>query len=485
MTTERITRNYLYNLLYQMLAIITPLITTPIVSRNLGVRNIGIYEYTMAVTQYFILFGCAGLNLYGQREIAYCRNNPQVRTKMFWELIILRFVMVTLSMVIFYGSMITFSQYSRYYRILLISVAASIFDISWLYQGMENFRITVMRGVIIKLLGIVLILVFVRSEHDLIIYYLCCVIPLVLGNISLWLSVKKLIHRPSINFNNSFRHLKPTLGMFLPQIAISVYALLDKTMIGLLVGTDAEAEVGYFSQSEKVIKVSLMIVTAMGGVMLPRIANLFTDGKEDQIIKLIQRSLRFVICLAVFMIVGLIGTSSGFVFWFFGNGYEKVASLICLISPIILLMGLSNVIGMQYLLPTKHQKEFIIAVICGVIVNFLLNLVLIVPLQSFGASIATIVAELSIVVAMLIFTRETIRVSYLLRISGKYVFSGVITFTAIWWLGQMLTTSPLAILFQVILGSSLYFGVLLLLRDELLLEVTKVLPKIKTEKRVV
>lgn len=464
MSKKSITENYLYNLAYQLLAIIAPLVTTPYVSRVLGVANIGIYEYTVSITNYFILFGCLGLNIYGQREIAYHQDDMEYRSKIFWELFTLRTIMIFISIISFLISVVVFSKYSIYYMILIINIFSSIFDSSWLFQGMENFKVTVTRNFISKLLGILLIFVLVRSEADLWLYFMCQSLPLLLGNMSMWVRVSKLVGRPLISFTNSLRHLKPALEMFVPQIAISIYTLLDKSMLGLL--TDNIAEVGYYGQAEKIIKLTLTIVTSMGIVMLPRIASHFANNDSKEIKYHINRSLKLVYFLAFPMIFGLIGISRGFVPWFFGEGYAKVAPLMNIISPIILLIGLSNVIGVQYLLPTKHQKEFTLSVIYGSAVNFILNLVLIIKFQAYGTSIATVCAELVVTVTQFYFVRREISFLESFKNGIRYFFAGIVMFTVVVLLGKVSHISVSSTLVQIVVGGGIYLGILFLIRDK-------------------
>ena len=473
MSKKSITENYLYNLAYQLLAIIAPLVTTPYVSRVLGVANIGIYEYTVTITNFFILFGSLGLNLYGQREIAYHQDNSEYRSKIFWELFTLRAIMILISIILFLISVVLFSKYSIYYMILLINILSSIFDSSWLFQGMENFKVTVTRNFISKLLGILLVFVLVRSESDLWLYFMCLSFPLLLGNMSMWVRVSKLVGRPVISVSNSLRHIRLTLEMFIPQIAISIYTLLDKSMLGLM--TDNIAEVGYYGQAEKIIKLTLTIVTAMGIVMLPRIASHFANNDTKEIKYHINRSLKLVYFLAFPMIFGLIGISSGFVPWFFGDGYAKVVPLMIIISPIILLIGLSNVIGVQYLLPTKHQKEFARSVIYGSVVNFFLNLVLIMKFQAYGTSIATVCGELVVTVTQFYFVRHDISFLENFKSGIRYLFSAIVMFVVVVLLGKVLKLSFISTMIQIVVGGSIYIGILFLIRDKFISNIISII----------
>mgnify|MGYP000445933840 FL=1 len=170
MAKKSITKNYIYNVAYQILITILPLITTPYVSRVLNAEAIGIYSYTISITTYFILFGSLGVALYGQREIAYYQTDKMKRSKIFWEINILRFVTMTIAMVIYYFIYVRQGEYKIYYEILLIELLANCLDISWFFRGIEEFKKTVIRNSIVKLIFAVCIFIFVKSPNDLIKY---------------------------------------------------------------------------------------------------------------------------------------------------------------------------------------------------------------------------------------------------------------------------------------------------------------------------
>ena len=315
MKKKSIAKNYIYNLIYQMLTIFLPLITTPYLSRVLGAEQIGIYGYTCSIVTYFILFGTLGINMYGQREIAYLQNSKEKSSKTFWELIIIRSFTLIISIILFFIVYASGGEYSLYYKILMIQLVANIFDISWLFQGIEEFDKTVIRNLIVKLLSLVLIFTCVRSYDDLWIYFLIYALAEFIGNVSIWFYVPKYINRVSIKELELRRHIRPVLSLFLPQIAIQIYTVLDKTMIGAILND--MTEVGYYEQSQKIIKILLTIITSLGTVMMPRIAKCYAEGKNEEIKKYMYKTFRFVFMLSFPLIFGIISVSKDFVPLFF------------------------------------------------------------------------------------------------------------------------------------------------------------------------
>ena len=289
---NKVAKNYIYNLIYQILILIVPLITTPYVSRVLGAKGVGIFSYTNSIVQYFILFGCIGLNLYGQREIAYVQHDKEKRNKTFWELLILRIITVSISLILFFCTLATHGQYSYVFIIMSLDILASMVDISWFFQGIEDFEKIVLRNFVIKITGVILIFLFVKSSDDLRLYVLCHSGTLILGNLSMWFYLPKLVGKVALKKLEIKKHVKPTIILFLPQIATSVYTVLDKTMIGYLTGI--EEEVAYYEQGQKMVKIVLAFITSLGTVMLPRVANLFKLKEMKKIKQYLSKSFRFI-----------------------------------------------------------------------------------------------------------------------------------------------------------------------------------------------
>lgn len=165
METKSVKKNYLYNLVYQVLVLILPIITTPYISRTLGAENVGIYSFTISIVTYFTLLGSLGVSLYGQREIAYARENKSKRKKIFLEIIIFRFITMAIAMLVYYFVFVQNNEYQEYYQILLLYLVAAAFDISWFFQGMEEFKKTVTRNVIVRLVSVCCIFIFVKTRR--------------------------------------------------------------------------------------------------------------------------------------------------------------------------------------------------------------------------------------------------------------------------------------------------------------------------------
>lgn len=459
-------KNFVYNTLYQILLLITPLIITPYISRVIGAAGIGVYSYAQSFATYFVLIGAVGTNLYGQREIAYVQNDSVKRTEVFWEITIFRIITVFLCTIVYYLIFGLHGKYPAVYKILTLEVLAAAFDISWFFMGMENFRLTVIRNTVIKLCGIIMVFLFVKTPDDVPLYTFCLTLPVFIGNISLWFGVKKyLVKLSSLVVFEIFKHIKPIFILFLPQIATEVYTVLDKTMIGVL-GSDI-AQVGYYTQAQKIVKIILSLVTSLGTVMLPMMSAAFSQGKDEQIQKNIKAAFRFVLMLAMALFFGLIGIAEQFVPVFFGEGYDQVIPLIIVISPILMIIGISNVIGKQYLLPTKQQKAYTISIMTGAGINFLLNIILIPFCDAIGASIATLIAEITVTCVQIWYVRKQIPLGECFKPLGKYFVLGAVMFLVIREIGRTLPDGVISLTGMILAGIVTYMLELVITKDEM------------------
>lgn len=465
---QSIVKNYLYNLSYQLLILILPLITTPYVSRVLKSDGVGTFSYTNSIVQYFILFGAIGLNLYGQREIAYVQSNKTLYSKVFHEILITRIITISISVIIYYYLLCQNNKYAFIFTIQILDIIASIFDVSWLFQGLEDFKRVVIRNFIIKLLGVVLVFLCVKTKDDLTLYVFLNSITLFLGNFSMWVYLPKVVEKIKFDNLSLKRHIMPAIALFIPQIATSLYTMLDKTMIGFMTGN--ESEVGYYEQSQKIIKVVLTLVTSLGLVMLPRIAKTFAEDDKNQINEYMSKTFKFVFLLATPLCLGMIAISPNFVPWFFGEGYEKVVPNMIINAPIIIFISISNVTGTQFLLPTKRQREYTASVILGSIVNIILNIYLIPKYLSIGAAFATLIAECSVTIIQIFFVKNDFKLKPICKYAIKYMFISTIMAVAVYGIGMLLESNIVSTMIQGIIGIITYGCLLLLFKDQLIVQ---------------
>lgn len=463
MAKKSIAKNYFYNLTYQVLTLLLPLVTASYLARTLGANAIGIYSYTYTIVNYFVIFGSLGISLYGQREIAYVQNDKSKRKEVFIELVFFRFITLLISTIIYVIAFMRSGEYSKYYSILIFELLAGMFDISWFFQGLEEFKKTVTRNILVRLTSVFLIFVFVKTPEDLSKYLSIYALADFIGNLSLWIYLPKYFKGVKIKNISIAKQIPAIMLLFVPQLENKVYNMLDTTMLGNMILD--KSEVGYYEQSQKIIRVLLTLVTSLGTVMVPRIANMFATGEKKKITEYMKKSFSFVFILGFPIMFGLIAISRDFVPIFFGPGYDRVVVLMNILSPIILLMGVSNVLGTQFLLPSKKQKEFTISVTIGIVVNFILNYILIKFFKAEGACIATILSQFVVDYVQVKQVKKYIDLKKMFSLSYKYMFSGLIMFIGCMFV-RLFCTGFICVISQIFVGIILYFAILIWLKDD-------------------
>lgn len=468
----RVVKNYLYNASYQVFVLLVPLITTPYLARVLGPTGVGINSYTNSIIQYFILFGSIGVNLYGNRQIAFVRDNREKLTQNYYEIFFMRVITIIIAYLAFGIFLLFTNKYHEYYLAQSLSIIAAAFDISWFFMGVEDFSITVVRNFVVKIITLVSIFIFVKSYSDLGIYILILSLSLLLGNLTLFPSLHKYIGSFNWKRLNLRRHLLPSIELFIPQIATQVYLVLNKTMLGSMVSVKAA---GYFDQSDKMIKMVLAIVTATGTVMLPHVANAFANGQREKTKQLLYKSFSFVTALSVPMAFGLMAIASKFVPLFFTTKFNSVIPVMIIESIVILLIAWSNAIGTQYLLPTKQTKAYTASVIIGAVVNLIVNIPLILVWGADGAAIATVISEFTVTAYQLYVIRDQINYHKLFGDTTKYLGAGISMFCCILFLNQNLAENWLMLGIEVIVGILIYVALLFIFRVDLVQDLEQIL----------
>lgn len=460
-----IKKNYIYNTLYQILSLITPLITAPYISRVLGADGVGIYSYTNSIVTYFTLFAALGTASYGQREIAMHRDDPEASSKLFWEIEILSFVTTLISLAAWCVWVFMAEQYTVFYGVLTLSVLAVAFDISWYFGGFEKFKYIVIRNTLVKIIGIVLLFLFVKKDTDLLLYVGIMAATGLLGNISMWTYLPKLLTKVDFRTLHPFKvHLKQTCEYFIPTIATSVYTVLDKTMIGAI--TNTEKLNGYYEQATKIIRMVESLLFSLNTVMVSRQSYLFAEGKIDEIKDKINTSFEFLFTLAVPFMFGILGAAKNFVPWFFGDSYEPVIMLLYLMSPLPLVICISNIMGSQYLTPSGQRARSSKGIIAGALTNFALNIVLINRFGANGATVASLVAESVISLIYVHMSKGFVSWKQIWSIIWKKLIAGFVMFVIVWILGRGYQGSIMILVVQIVTGAAVYGILLIVLKDK-------------------
>ena len=460
-----IAKNYLYNLSYQILALITPLVTTPYISRVIGEEGIGIYSYAFSITSYFAILAALGINTYGKLQVAVARNNKGEISSLFWEIFVARLFTAAVS-IFLYGIFVILlgKQYKTMFIILGINLLAVATDITWFFQGLEVFNITVIKDFVIKLASIICIFLFVKTHSDLYKYAIIMQGSYFLGFAVLWINVKDKIVRKKIHIKGVIRHWTKCWVYFIPTLANTLYFYIDKTMIGTLVNA---SENGYYEQALKIQQVAMSVVTSVATVSLPRMAYLFKKQVQSEIQKYLKFCVSFVLMLSIPMTVGLIVIADVLVPWFLGPTFEKSINLLKILSLLVLVSGLGTTIGEMVVIPSGKQKQYNYARICGLLVNIGLNFLMIRNCGASGAAAASVISEFVVLVAFFLASRDYISIKAFWSSIVKFIISTCFMAVVVSEIKNILFNSEFCRLFvMIVLGVGVYFIGLFILQDE-------------------
>ena len=469
--TLSIQKNFIFNLVYQILNLLLPLITTPYISRTLGVENIGIYGYTYAIVSTFIMVGSLGIATYGQKEIASYRDDQKKSTALFWEIFFIRIVTISISLLIYLIYIFMNKEYFIYFLVQIIFIISATVDISWFFQGIERFDFIVIRNIFIKVFGIILIFTLVKDSQDLIIYLFILSSSQLLGNLSAWYYLKEFIGRPKIKKDNLKHHFNETLVFFIPTITYQIYAVLDRVMLGALIGSNLQN--GYYEQAYKIVGILVSVYNAYNIVLRSRMSFYFKNKNNDLIKHTFNFSLKVIIFFSVSMSIGLFCIAEGFVPWFFGDNYEEVIILLKLFSPMIFIMGLSMCIGTHILTPCGLQKKANIAQCVAALVNLSFNYYLIPKYAARGATVASFLSQLSLLVIYIFLVYKYIDLKSTLFSLFKNILAGLFMFTTLSYISIGFNSSVINTIYEVIMGAIIYILVLIILKDCLLIHTIK------------
>ena len=455
-----------------------PLITFPYVCRVIEADGIGQINFFQSIISYISLFTCLGIPMYAIREIARDRSDVVQMNRTAMEILLLHSMLTLVGYAIVAILCLTVPQIQvniPLFLILSLTIFFTAIGCEWFYQGIEDFKYITIRGLIIKTVSVVLLFIFVKSKTDLLYYGYYTVFGVLGGNIFNFFRLRKYIHRENIIFSELQikRHVKPVLKVFSFSVVTSIYLQLNTVLLGFLKNALA---VGYFAAATKVMQMLLMMSSCLGSVMMPRASHLIAENKEDEFNRLIQKSYDFTLAIALPMTIGLIFCAPSLITALCGVKFEHSILPSQIIAPIILMVAISNVFGIQVLFP--KGKINIVTLCCGIgaVTDLTLNLCLIPFFSYIGTSIAYLGAEVATTVSMYFIGRRYIPIIYFKKSHLTYALGCIVMAFALYGLSLLQLPTLTILLLQGCCGVLAYFIILCICKDEILVQI---LSKIK------
>lgn len=470
--------NYILNLINTGTQMLFPLITFPYVCRVIEADGIGQINFFQSIISYISLFTCLGIPMYAIREIARDRSDVVQMNRTAMEILLLHSMLTLVGYAIVAILCLTVPQIQvniPLFLILSLTIFFTAIGCEWFYQGIEDFKYITIRGLIIKTVSVVLLFIFVKSKTDLLYYGCYTVFGVLGGNIFNFFRLRKYIHRENIIFSELHikRHIKPVLKVFSFSVVTSIYLQLNTVLLGFLKNALA---VGYFAAATKVMQMLLTMSACLGSVMMPRASHLIAENKEAEFNRLIQKSYDFTLAIALPMTIGLIFCAPSLITALCGVKFEHSILPSQIIAPIILMVAISNVFGIQVLFP--KGKINIVTLCCGIgaVADLILNLCLIPFFSYIGTSIAYLGAEVATTVSMYFIGRRYIPIIYFKKSHLTYALGCIVMAFALYGLSLLQLPTLTILLLQGCCGVLAYFIILCICKDEMLVQI---LSKIK------
>lgn len=455
---SKLKNNIIFQTVYQVLNVCIPLVTAPYLSRVLGVEKLGIFSYYNSILGYFILFALLGVANYGMRSIAQCKTKEEV-SKTFWEIYLFQlFSSAVVIAVYILFSLLSSLSYKLILFIQLAHLIGQALNIGWLYFGLEKYKTTVIRSIAVRLLTLICIFIFVKKTDDLPIYVAILSFGELLSSIVLWMPLGKQLVQTKIHPRGIFSHIRANLALFIPILAMSVYHLMDKTMLGIL---DEEKESGYYYNADKLLSIPTAVVTGFGNVFLTRITSLSSYSNQGEVRKTQNESIWFGLCLISALMFGIAAIAKEFIPLYFGAEYIPCIVLAYFFSVIGVIKVISSHVRNSFLIPQEQDKVYIYSVICGAVANLIANYLLIkvYALGALGATLGTLSAEAVVMLAQILFMRgkETKKhcVSGILK-GSLYIAFGAIMFLVLHFIGDLVDSRLWNMLIKVAIGAVIY-----------------------------
>lgn len=456
----KVIKNYLYNLSYQILTIILPIITVPYVTRIFTSEDLGNYGFYNSIVSYFSLFAMLGIGIYGTKQIAAASDVNSA----FWNIYAIQLIASILAISVYVIAIFSIPQMRGIIPLILgIVLFTKMLDISWLFAGKEDFKKITLRNTVVKVTGVISIFTFIKSSEDLYLYVFLIVIFDFLGQFVMWIPAKKFIKRPSFNMKIMKKNLHPIVLLFLPQIAISLYVVLDRTLLGLL---GSYSDVGIYEQGQKLISILLTVVSSLGTVMVPRVANLLFERKDKEAQNMVKFSFILYNLIIFPMIFGLIAVNEVFVKFFLGKNFQDVRYVLYIIVFNIMFVGWTNILGYQVLVVRNKNKEFMLSTTIPAFVSVAINIAVIPLFGYIGASITAVIVEFLAFIIQWYYCRNIINKELLFNKDlAKIILSSLVMFGAVMLCKTTLGLDGIVgLVIYLAVGGISYLGMLFLLK---------------------
>ena len=451
---KSVKRNYIYSLSYQIFSLIMPFITSPYIARILGPENVGTFSFISTYVSYFVLLGRLSIDLYGSRELSYVKNDLTKKSEVFWNLALLNFTNLLIALLIYFTWLLIYKPVNGlFYALSSLTLFSSMLDITWLFSAHEEFGMIALRNFIVRIISVVSIFVFVKSPNDLVNYFLINLITPFVINASMLRYINRYVTFIKPTFLNAYKRYPKVLKISLPNLAVSVYTMLDKLLLGTISGNEY---LGYYDYSKRIVAMALTVVSSMTPIMMVKMSGHFKNNDLSLVRGYVAKSFKFSVFSSVLIFSLLISAVPEFIPWFYGSNFSTTIKLIQILSPTIIAVAMGTVAGHQFLLSIGKENLLSLALAIGAAISFSLNILLIPRYDALGASLTSLVSEAAITIILYITISRYMDVKELFRQNYKFFLFSLAVIIPLRIIGTKMGPSVLTNLLQVALGTIIY-----------------------------
>lgn len=465
--------NFIMNFILTVSNFLFPLITFPYVSRVLLPEGTGKVAFALSIVSYFTIFASFGVATYGIRAIAQVRDDKERLSKTMHELLFINIISMTIVYVALAIAILVvpkFAMEKELFWVTSLFILFTIIGIEWLYKGLEKYQYITIRTIIFKIASLFLVFLFVKEKSDYIIFAFISIFAIVGSGILNLINSRKLINYTLYSEYEFKKHLKPMFVLFLTSMAIAIYTSLDEGLLGLL---SSPEQVGYYNAAVRVKGILFTLITSLGVVLLPRLSYYVENHMETEFHEALAKSTNFIIVIAASVVIFFTLFAKETILILAGENY--VASIIPLQIVVwaLILSAITNILGIQILLPLKKDKQLLFSVLCAATVDVIANFLLVPKLAAVGTALSVIAAELSVLIVQIIILRQYIKILFSGLQLHKIIIALLIAIACALFVREIVVNTSTLIIF--LCSSSVfflaYFIILLLLKEKFIMYV--------------
>lgn len=472
--------NFIMNAMLTMSSFIFPLITFPYVARILLPEGTGRVTFATSFVSYFTMVAQLGIPTYGIRACAKVRDNKEKLSRTVHELLMINLVMTVLAYTAFFICIFTIPKLQddrTLYIIVSTNILLTTIGMEWLYKALEQYTYITVRSIIFKFIALIAMFMLIHEKKDYVIYGGITIFAAVASNIMNLINVRKYVILKPLGDYNVKRHLKAVGIFFAMACATTVYLHLDTIMLKFMT---TDTDVGYYGAATKIKTILVSIVTSLGTVLLPRVSYYVQNKKMDAFRSITKKALNFVFLISVPLTVYFILFAKEGIFFLSGKAYGGAIMPMKLIMPTLIFIGITNILGIQILVPLGKEKYVLYSEIAGAVADLILNALLIPHFKSSGASIGTLVAELVVLIVQFIALKNEVIPAFKAIKYYKIMIAVILGGLASFWVSMLSLGSFLILLISSVIFFGVYFVCLLIMKETLVGEITgQVLKKLK------